>query len=570
MDNPGKKAHSLIAAIPNVMPSRGPQTLNNDPYENPVEALAPTTRENMATPPPPTGVQTPAPASAANGALPKVNPAVEQHRIEMAKMPGNGSTSQNPAWAKAHQTVQDKMQARRAHPLHQGAYDPDRKEFVYDIDTPNYHELDQPPSAESYSAQEFMKLKVPAYDEYKDHELPGEYAPAHHFKWDSPMEHPGYSACAGCFERGNDSEHPNATVHQAYPDDDSLSTPEHQYRPVKDLAPGVRLAAFDHERNEWTYDLDDPGYFENDPAPSKTTGHAGDLARLKFDDPYESVPQFLESDDTVKPGRELFGDEFYRQNDASREEALSRRAYHDRNRNQFVYDIDSGPDYYLRDSPPSVNSNSNQPFLSTRPIYDGGEGPEDMPDLLDDAYHHPSHQVCQGCFDAGLPGSYHPDNLMHQPERSRDMRAHKYQPIDDLPQGVRLAAWDNNSNNKDFISMLDGSALVERSECPGCGHSVTKFRGVDWDEDDTPHDCDDHMQHEAGLRLSHHDPDQDMKDVMAVQGNDGNWNYDPYMHGMFNGMELMHSIAEKRDPEFREAPDEWLAKEAASRPVWRP
>jgi hypothetical protein len=44
---------------------------------------------------------------------------------------------------------------------------------------------------------------------------------------------------------------------------------------------------------------------------------------------------------------------------------------------------------------------------------------------------------------------------------------------------------------KDYIPLADGGALVERFDCPGCGVSVTKFRGVLWNDDDTPHECED-------------------------------------------------------------------------------
>lgn len=57
--------------------------------------------------------------------------------------------------------------------------------------------------------------------------------------------------------------------------------------------------------------------------------------------------------------------------------------------------------------------------------------------------------------------------------------------------------------------------------------------------------------------VAHHDPDQDIKDVLAVQGAHGNWDFDEYMHGMFNGMELVGAIHDRREPEFREAPDTW-------------
>lgn len=44
----------------------------------------------------------------------------------------------------------------------------------------------------------------------------------------------------------------------------------------------------------------------------------------------------------------------------------------------------------------------------------------------------------------------------------------------------------------------------------------------------------------------------DLKEVVHIQGQDGNWNFDPYMCGMFNGMELMLAIIENRDPVFRQ------------------
>jgi hypothetical protein len=50
-----------------------------------------------------------------------------------------------------------------------------------------------------------------------------------------------------------------------------------------------------------------------------------------------------------------------------------------------------------------------------------------------------------------------------------------------------------------------------------------------------------------------------MKELLEVQGRDGNWNLDPYMQGMYNGMELMVALAEGRDPVFRKAPEKWLS-----------
>jgi hypothetical protein len=52
----------------------------------------------------------------------------------------------------------------------------------------------------------------------------------------------------------------------------------------------------------------------------------------------------------------------------------------------------------------------------------------------------------------------------------------------------------------------------------------------------------------------------DLKDLIDVQTSDGNWNYDPYMHGMANGMLLAEGVVEdpSREIEFLEAPDQWL------------
>jgi len=47
-----------------------------------------------------------------------------------------------------------------------------------------------------------------------------------------------------------------------------------------------------------------------------------------------------------------------------------------------------------------------------------------------------------------------------------------------------------------------------------------------------------------------------LKDVVRIQGADGNWNYDNYMQGMYNGMELMLSIVEGREPNYKTCKNE--------------
>lgn len=48
------------------------------------------------------------------------------------------------------------------------------------------------------------------------------------------------------------------------------------------------------------------------------------------------------------------------------------------------------------------------------------------------------------------------------------------------------------------------------------------------------------------------------KELVNIQGESGNWNYSPYMHGMFNGMELMLATLEGREPNYKDAPEHWL------------
>ena len=48
------------------------------------------------------------------------------------------------------------------------------------------------------------------------------------------------------------------------------------------------------------------------------------------------------------------------------------------------------------------------------------------------------------------------------------------------------------------------------------------------------------------------------QDIVNVQCNNGNWNYDAYMHGMANGMLIVQSMFTDKSPEFLEAPDVWL------------
>lgn len=49
-----------------------------------------------------------------------------------------------------------------------------------------------------------------------------------------------------------------------------------------------------------------------------------------------------------------------------------------------------------------------------------------------------------------------------------------------------------------------------------------------------------------------------LQEVIDVQCSDGNWNYDPYMHGLANGLILAMGIIKDKDPVFIDFPDDWL------------
>lgn len=49
-----------------------------------------------------------------------------------------------------------------------------------------------------------------------------------------------------------------------------------------------------------------------------------------------------------------------------------------------------------------------------------------------------------------------------------------------------------------------------------------------------------------------------LKEVRDIQAYSGNWNCDPYMHGLYNGLEMAVATLEGREPKFKKAPKVWL------------
>lgn len=50
-----------------------------------------------------------------------------------------------------------------------------------------------------------------------------------------------------------------------------------------------------------------------------------------------------------------------------------------------------------------------------------------------------------------------------------------------------------------------------------------------------------------------------VSNLVDAQCSDGNWNYDPYMHGMANGLITAQSVISNVEPRFLEAPDIWIS-----------
>ena len=46
-----------------------------------------------------------------------------------------------------------------------------------------------------------------------------------------------------------------------------------------------------------------------------------------------------------------------------------------------------------------------------------------------------------------------------------------------------------------------------------------------------------------------------VRQIRDIQAQDGNWDYNQYMCGMFNGLELAMAILENREPEYKKPPE---------------
>jgi hypothetical protein len=119
------------------------------------------------------------------------------------------------------------------------AFDPERGEFIYNIDTPNYHTRDKPPSSEGAASQQsFLQLKGRDEDDYDPPEDESGYVSPNSILFDAPYHHQSYEYCKGCFDRGINYG-PDSPIHG----EPTGRFGAHKYEPIGELPPGVRLAA---------------------------------------------------------------------------------------------------------------------------------------------------------------------------------------------------------------------------------------------------------------------------------------------------------------------------------------
>lgn len=69
----------------------------------------------------------------------------------------------------------------------------------------------------------------------------------------------------------------------------------------------------------------------------------------------------------------------------------------------------------------------------------------------------------------------------------------------------------------------------------------------------------DSLAKEQGLKGGHKMAGIDaLRGQVRTQCSNGNWNYDPYMHGMANGLICALAIVEGKEPRYLNPPETWL------------
>lgn len=104
------------------------------------------------------------------------------------------------------------------------------------------------------------------------------------------------------------------------------------------------------------------------------------------------------------------------------------------------------------------------------------------------------------------------------------------------------AVW---SHKKDYVVFWNHAEPIEPERCPVC----LSFRRNQSDLANSDGYCD----HEWHDEITHETFEEQIGNLVKIQGSRGNWDYDEYMRGMYNGMELCYAIIQGREPEYRDA-----------------
>lgn len=52
---------------------------------------------------------------------------------------------------------------------------------------------------------------------------------------------------------------------------------------------------------------------------------------------------------------------------------------------------------------------------------------------------------------------------------------------------------------------------------------------------------------------------RELREILRLQLTTGNWDFDPYMHGLANGLILAMATMDGVTPDYLEPPEEWVA-----------
>lgn len=105
------------------------------------------------------------------------------------------------------------------------------------------------------------------------------------------------------------------------------------------------------------------------------------------------------------------------------------------------------------------------------------------------------------------------------------------------------------------VAELVAERLLRLRDLEGCVGHPSVSSGYDLEE---------WLKEKAVSALENaHGSFEGLRNALDIQGQHGNWNCDPYMHGMYNGMEFALATLEAREPQYREAPEKWLLDKSA-------